>query len=165
MDEVRGAVGESLHALFSVGSFAGWTDRQLLERFQRGRDEVGERAFAALVERHGAGVLRVCRGVLGDSHDAEDAFQATFLVLARRAGTIRDRDAVGAWLMGVAFRVAGCAGRPPSGGGPMSGRPPWASRTPSATTSPATGGRCSTRRSAVCRRSSGRPWPSATSRA
>ncbi len=109
MDEVRGAVGESLHALFSVGSFAGWTDRQLLERFQRGRDEVGERAFAALVERHGAGVLRVCRGVLGDSHDAEDAFQATFLVLARRAGTIRDRDAVGAWLMGVAFRVAGCA--------------------------------------------------------
>lgn len=94
-----------------VGSFAGWTDGQLLERFaeSQGRDEVGQRAFEALVERHGAAVLRVCRAVLGDPHEADDAFQATFLVLARRSRSIRDREAVGAWLRGVAYRVAGCA--------------------------------------------------------
>ncbi len=109
MNEGRGAVLGPLHALFSAGSFAGWTDEQLLERFCERRDEIGERAFAALVERHGAGVLRVCRGVLGDPHDADDAFQATFLVLARRAHSIRDRRAVGHWLLGVAYRVAGCA--------------------------------------------------------
>ncbi len=109
MDEGRGAVVGPLHTLLSVGSFAGWTDWQLLERFAQERDEVGERAFAVLVERHGAAVLRVCRGVLGDPHQADDAFQATFLVLARKARTIRDRDAVNRWLMGVAHRVAGCA--------------------------------------------------------
>jgi RNA polymerase sigma-70 factor (ECF subfamily) len=109
MSENRGAVLGPLHALFGAGSFAGWTDGQLLERFCESRDEIGERAFAALVERHGAGVLRVCRGVLGDPHDADDAFQATFLVLARRARSIRDSRAVGQWLLGVAYRVAGCA--------------------------------------------------------
>jgi RNA polymerase sigma factor (sigma-70 family) len=109
MNEGRGAVAGPLHTLLGVGSFAGWTDWQLLERFEKNRDEVGQRAFAALVERHGAGVLRVCRGVLGDSHDAEDAFQATFLVLARKARSIRDRAALGSWLLGVAYRVAGCA--------------------------------------------------------
>ena len=113
MDEGRGAVLGPLHTLLGVGSFAGWTDWQLLERFAQDRDEVGERAFAVLVERHGAAVLRVCRGVLGDPHEADDAFQATFLVLARKARTIRDRDAVDRWLMGVAYRVAGCAGPPP----------------------------------------------------
>jgi RNA polymerase sigma factor (sigma-70 family) len=109
MNEGRGAVAGPLQTLLGAGSFAGWTDWQLLERFDTDRDEVGQGAFAALVERHGAGVLRVCRGVLGDSHDAEDAFQATFLVLARKARSIRDREAVGPWLLGVAYRVAGCA--------------------------------------------------------
>jgi RNA polymerase sigma factor (sigma-70 family) len=109
MDEGRGDVLGPLHTLLGVGSFAGWTDWQLLERFAQDRDEVGERAFAVLIERYGAAVLRVCRGVLGDPHEADDAFQATFLVLARRARSIRDRDAVGRWLMGVAYRVAGCA--------------------------------------------------------
>ena len=109
MDEGRGALGGQLQSLLGVGSFAGWTDWQLLERFASGRDELGERAFAALVERHGASVLRVCRCVLRDPHDAEDAFQATFLVLARKARSIRDRQAVGRWLLGVAYRVAGCA--------------------------------------------------------
>ena len=69
--------------LFGAGTVAGLSDQQLLERFAATRDEA---AFAALVERHGPMVLGVCRAVLKDEHDAEDAFQATFLVLARKAG-------------------------------------------------------------------------------
>lgn len=79
------------------------TDRQLLERFAGQQDED---AFARLVERHGAMVLGVCRRVLQDAHAAEDAFQATFLVLARRAGAMAWRESVGNWLYGVAHRVA-----------------------------------------------------------
>jgi RNA polymerase sigma factor (sigma-70 family) len=78
-------------------------DRQLLERFALHRDEA---AFAALLGRHGPMVLGVCRGILGDAHAAEDAFQATFLVLARNAGSIHRRDSVGGWLYQVARRAA-----------------------------------------------------------
>ncbi len=65
-----------------------------------------EAAFAAMVARHGPMVLGVCRQLLGDHHHAEDAFQATFLVLARQARSIRDPDVLGAWLYGVALRTA-----------------------------------------------------------
>jgi RNA polymerase sigma factor (sigma-70 family) len=81
-------------------------DEQLLERFAVGRDELAELAFAALVRRHGPMVLPVCRQVAGDRHTAEDAFQATFLVLARRAGSIRSPERLALWLHGVALRTA-----------------------------------------------------------
>jgi DNA-directed RNA polymerase specialized sigma24 family protein len=84
----------------------GLTDGQLLGRFVAARDES---AFAALVRRHGPMVLGVCRRVLADYHDAEDAFQATFLVLSRRCGSLRIAGSLGPWLYGVARRVASSA--------------------------------------------------------
>ena len=97
-----------IHALFNVGSMGGLTDGQLLERFTVCDRQVAELAFAALVERHGPMVLRVCQSVLRERHDAEDAFQATFLVLVRKAASIRKQSSVVSWLHGVAFRVASC---------------------------------------------------------
>ena len=101
-----GAVVRNIQMLFDAGTASGLSDRQLLERFTGGRDASGEAAFEVLVLRHGPMVLRVCRNVLGDSTDAEDAFQATFLVLVRRCGSIRRLESLGSWLYGVACRVA-----------------------------------------------------------
>jgi RNA polymerase sigma factor (sigma-70 family) len=91
---------------FNAGTVVGLTDRQLVERFAALRDPYAEAAFAALVRRHGAMVLRVCRNILRDHHDAQDAFQATFLILARKAGSLWVGDSLGPWLHGVACRVA-----------------------------------------------------------
>jgi RNA polymerase sigma factor (sigma-70 family) len=97
---------KDLHTLFRVGAVGGLTDGQLLERFLRERDDAGEAAFRALIERHAPMVLRICRDVLADWHEAEDASQATFIVLACKAGSIRKRDSIASWLFGVACRVA-----------------------------------------------------------
>jgi hypothetical protein len=87
LPKLRSASGlGGLGTLFSVGVIGGLSDRQLLERFVSRRGEARELAFAALVERHGPMVLRVCRRLLHDSNDVEDAFQGTFLVLARKSG-------------------------------------------------------------------------------
>jgi RNA polymerase sigma factor (sigma-70 family) len=101
-----GLVLEPLRTLFGAGTAAGLTDEQLLARFTLRRDDDAEAAFAALVARHGPMVRRVCRSLLDDPNDAEDVFQATFLVLARKAGTIRRPELLGNWLYGTAHRTA-----------------------------------------------------------
>src|ERR1051326_6978547 len=80
-----------------------WSDSDLLERFTTRHEEP---VFEALLQRHGPLVLGVCQRVLNHEQDAEDAFQATFLVLARRAGSIRKRTSLGSWLYGVAYRLS-----------------------------------------------------------
>ena len=95
-----------LGALFEGGSAAGLSDRQLLERFTARREPADEAAFAAIVARHGPMVLGICRQLLGDHQHAEDAFQAVFLVLARKAHSIREPELLGNWLYGVSLRTA-----------------------------------------------------------
>src|SRR5262249_28815866 len=79
------------------------TDAQLLDRFVTSHETA---AFESLVRRHGPMVLRVCQRVLNSAQDAEDAFQATFIVLMRKAGAITNRASLGSWLYGVAYRIA-----------------------------------------------------------
>jgi RNA polymerase sigma factor (sigma-70 family) len=105
----QGALRQGIQTLYNVGTLGALTDGELLDLFTDRRDETAELAFATLVERHGAMVLRVCRSLLRDEHDAQDAFQATFLILVRRAGAIRERESVGSWLYGVSLRVSACA--------------------------------------------------------
>ena len=95
-----------LRALWDVGTLAGLDDRALLARFVDRRDEGAELAFEGLVRRHGPMVLRVCGQLLENRHAAEDAFQAVFLVLARRAASIRRPEQLAPWLYGVALRTA-----------------------------------------------------------
>src|SRR5262249_24209564 len=98
------ALGRALdHLSGRRGSLKDMTDRQLLQCFTAEADEA---AFAELVRRHGPMVLGVCRRLLGVEADADDAFQAVFLILVLRARSIRNADSVGSWLYGVASRVA-----------------------------------------------------------
>jgi RNA polymerase sigma factor (sigma-70 family) len=103
MSRQLAAVIHWIRHVAASGRAGAGSDQQLLDRFIGHRDE---EAFAALVLRHGPMVLAVCRRVLSDSHDAEDAFQATFLVLVRKAASIAKRSSVGSWLHGVAYRIA-----------------------------------------------------------
>jgi RNA polymerase sigma factor (sigma-70 family) len=100
---------QHIQTIFESGTIAALTDQQLLEGFA-GRDgEPTELCFDALIKRHGPMVLRTCQAILHDRHDAEDAFQATFLVLARKARSLWVRESLGPWLFEVACRVAACA--------------------------------------------------------
>ena len=85
------------------GELSGLKDDQLLARFFQEREDA---AFAVLVERYGPLVYGVCRRILNDANDAEDAFQATFLVLVRKGATLRDPGRLASWLYGVAYRTA-----------------------------------------------------------
>jgi HlyD family secretion protein len=101
--------GRDIQALFDTGALGELTDRQLLERFNARDKEGAELAFAVLVERHGHIVFHACRSILRDRHAAEDAFQATFLILSRKARSLWVRDSLGPWLFSTARRVAWCA--------------------------------------------------------
>ena len=96
---------DDVHTLFNWGTMATSEDGHLVARFLSGQDD-SEAAFRALIHRHGPMVMGICRRVLGDEHAAEDAFQATFLVLVKKAGGLRDSDLLANWLYGVALRVS-----------------------------------------------------------
>jgi RNA polymerase sigma factor (sigma-70 family) len=105
-DMTDGRLGTAINELRQVAdeqSGCALADAQLLEAFVARRDEA---SFEALVWRHGTMVFNLCRRILRDSHEAEDAFQATFLVFARKAGSIGRRAAIGSWLYKVAYRIA-----------------------------------------------------------
>ncbi|WP_165067857.1 sigma-70 family RNA polymerase sigma factor [Paludisphaera rhizosphaerae] len=95
-----------LSTLFQSGTAIGLTDGEVLRRVARAADDEAETFFRIIVERHGPMVLRVCRGELGNIHDADDAFQATFLVLAHRLREATRFESIGGWLYGVARRVS-----------------------------------------------------------
>src|SRR4051794_14364002 len=99
---IKASIQSFLHDVKSGGGER-LVDKALLERYV---DEGDEAAFAALVSRHGPAVLAVCLRVLRDEHAADDAFQATFLALAKQAAVIRRQEAVGAWLYEVAYHAA-----------------------------------------------------------
>ena len=163
-----GEVG-GLEVIFAFGTLAGMTDRELLERFVRRRGDEAEPAFAVLVSRHGPMVYSVCRGLLRNGHDAEEAFQATFLVLALKASSVRDPDLLGPWLHGVAHRTArrlrdkDSRRRRHESEASMSATPQSRGEPP-AMSPDEIEGRCTTKsRSSPSER--GRPWSSATCRA
>ena len=96
----------SLDTLFNVGTLGALSDLELLECFRSDRGTAGQEAFRILVERHGPMVLGRCRSLISNPHEAEDAFQAVFLVLVRKGHLICIGDSLGPWLFGVASRVA-----------------------------------------------------------
>ncbi len=104
---VGATLADPLGTLYRLGTVGSVPDERLVELFlARDDPATSDAAFAALVDRHGKMVLSVCQRVLQDPHDAHDAFQATFLVLVRKAASIRRRESVAGWLFGIARRVA-----------------------------------------------------------
>jgi len=95
--------------LFDLGTIGDRTDGELMKWFTTGDGETAQLAFMAIVGRHGPMVLRVCQGILHDPHEAEDAFQAVFFVLAQKARSLWVRNSLGPWLHRVACNVASCA--------------------------------------------------------
>ena len=95
-----------LEVLWTSGTLTGMSDAQLVSRFTGVRDTTAESAFRELVHRHGPMVMGVCRQVLRRAQDAEDAFQATFLILVRKARSVQVRDSLAPWLYSVAIRTA-----------------------------------------------------------
>jgi len=98
-----GAIARGLESLIDPGTISGLSEGQVLARFVERHDPV---AFEAIVVRHGPMVLSVCRQMLRDTNDVDDAFQATFVVLMEKAGSLRRPERLGPWLYGVAYRVA-----------------------------------------------------------
>ena len=105
------SVDRLLNSLLRTGTSSGLSDAQLVRRLAASSAEATDQAFATLVERHGPMVLRVCRRLLRDPHDANDAFQATFLVLLKQSRSLRKPEAVASWLHGVALRAIRCLAR------------------------------------------------------
>src|SRR5262245_43311931 len=99
----RSSLLDYLHHLVGPPSQGEPTDGELLQRFA---GEGEERAFHLILQRHGPMVLATCRRILHDAHDAEDSFQATFVVLARKARSIRNQTSLGSWLYRVAYHIA-----------------------------------------------------------
>ncbi len=152
--------------LFGAGTLAGLGEGQLLDRFVARRDDD---AFEAIVARHGPMVLAVCRSLLRDPNDVDDAFQATFLVLVKRADSVRHRDLLGPWLHGVARRVAirarSDAARCGNGVRNRFAANRFLTPFPMTRSRASTNAARSTPRSTACRRRIGRRSCSATSRA
>ena len=100
-----------LTRVFREGTLTGSSDRVLLAQFVDGRDEA---AFEALLRRHGPLVLNICRKLLRDCQEVEDAFQATFLVLVRKAGSLTFEGSLAPWISTVAYRIAARARAAPN---------------------------------------------------
>ena len=98
-----GSAMGALGRLLTTGTATALAEAELLERFVSQEDPA---AFEVILQRHGPMVLRVCRRILDDPNDVDDAFQATFLILVKKARSIREREVLGTWLYGVARRVA-----------------------------------------------------------
>ncbi len=158
-----GGALRQMHHLFVEGTAAGLPDGQLLERFLARGDGA---AFAALVQRHGPMVLGICHSILRNPADAEDAFQATFLVLVCKGRSIRGQESLGGWLRQVAHRVAVQAGADAVRRRAREQAPAQVVLKKGVTTiGPRTGGRSCTRSSPPSRRSIDSRCCSATSRA
>jgi RNA polymerase sigma factor (sigma-70 family) len=106
---VQTIASRHLETLLSAGAIGSLTDAELLALFTSRQDQAAELAFVTIVERHGSMVLGICRAILRDPHDAEDAFQSTFVVLVKEARTLWIRDSLAPWLYRVAQRTSSCS--------------------------------------------------------